>query len=95
MLYHYGHELNSQIFLTIYLCTRFFATRNFAHLFRKCVVSLLSKINVQIILTQTIVMQKNFDPKNDIANIKPQKFCGLIFATTNFVSKNFAQSFFV
>ena len=32
-LYHYEHELNSQIFLTIYFCTRFSATRNFASTF--------------------------------------------------------------
>ena len=32
-LYHDEHELNSQIFLKIYFCTRFFATRNFASTF--------------------------------------------------------------
>ena len=67
-LYHYGHELNSQIFLTIYFCTRFFCNlkfcinifcvTKFCTFISACVVSLLSKINVQIFLTQTIVMQK-------------------------------------
>ena len=45
ILYHYGHELNSQTFLTIYFCTRLFCDKklcinifcvtNFAHLFRR------------------------------------------------------------
>ena len=67
ILYHYGHELNSQIFLTIYFCTRFFCNKKFCfktfcHKFctfiSACVVSLLPKIYVQIFVTQTIVMQK-------------------------------------
>ena len=67
-LYHYGHELNNQIFLTIYFCTRFFCYKKFCiNIFcvtkfcmfiSACVVSLLSKINVQIFVTQTIVMLK-------------------------------------
>ena len=65
-LYHYGHELNSHTFLTIYFCTRFFREKKFCiNIFcvtRFCtfisasVVSLLSKINAQIFVTQTIVM---------------------------------------
>ena len=67
-LYYYGHELNSQIFLTIYFCTRFFCDKKFCinifcvtkfcTLILACDVSLLSKINVQIFVTQTIVMLK-------------------------------------
>ena len=67
-LYHYGYELNCQIFLTIYFRTRFFCDKKFCiNIFcvakfctfiSACVVSLLSKINVQIFVTQTMVMQK-------------------------------------
>ena len=67
--YHYGHELNSQILLTIYFCTRFFFCNKkfyikisyvtkFCTFILACVVSLLSTINVQIFVTQTNVMQK-------------------------------------
>ena len=35
---------------------------------------LLSKINVQIFETQTIVMQKILMQKNDVVKINPQKF---------------------
>ena len=65
---HYGHELNSQMFLTIYFCTRFlcdkkfciniFCVTKFCTFILASVVSSLSKINVQIFVTQTIVMQK-------------------------------------
>ena len=68
-LYYYGYQLNSQIFLTIYFWARFFLRQEILHqhflrhkilhiYFGVCVVSLLSKINVQIFVTQTIVMQK-------------------------------------
>ena len=30
---------------------------------------------------------KNFDPKNDVAKIKTQNFCGFIFATLFFVQR--------
>ena len=66
--HHYGHELNSQIFLTIYFCTHFlrdkkfciniFCITKFCTFISACVLSLLSKINPQIFVTQTIVMQK-------------------------------------
>ena len=72
-LYHYGHELNSQIFLTIYFCTSFFWDKKFCIIsfcvtkfctfISTCVVSLLSKIKVQIFVTQTIVMQKTLIQK--------------------------------
>ena len=72
-LYHYGHELNSQIFLTIYFCTHYFCDKKFCiNIFcvtkfctfiLACVVFLLSKINVQIFVTQKIVMQKMFIQK--------------------------------
>ena len=64
-LYHYGHELSSQIFLTIYFRTRFFCDKKFCiniicvtkfcTLILACVLSLLSKINVQVFVTQTIL----------------------------------------
>ena len=67
-LYHYGHELNCQIFLTIYFCTRFFCDKKFCinifcvtkfcSFISPCVVSLQSKINAQIFVTQTIGLQK-------------------------------------
>ena len=66
--HHNGHELNCQIFLTIYFCTRFscdkkfciklFCDTKFCTFISAYVVSLLSKINVQIFVTQTIVMQQ-------------------------------------
>ena len=67
-LYHYGRELNSQIFLTTYFCTRFFfATRTFAstflhhkilHIYFGVCCFFAIKKTVQIFATQTIVMQK-------------------------------------
>ena len=67
-LYQYVHELNSQIFLTVYFCKRFFwdkkfcinifCVTKFCTFISACAVSLLSKINVQIFATLTTVMQK-------------------------------------
>ena len=60
-----------------------------------CVLSLLSKINVQLLVTQTIIMQKNFDVKNDVAKINSQKkvlwiyFCNNNFCVKNFCAKRF------
>ena len=83
-----GHELNSQIFLTIYFCTRFFCDKKFCinifcvtkfcSFISACVVSLLSKINVQIFVTQTVVIKKNFDAKNDVAKISTQNFLWIV-----------------
>ena len=66
-LYHYGHELNSQIFLTIYFWTCFFLRQEilYQHFLRYKILHIYFgvccffaiKINVQIFLIQTIVMQ--------------------------------------
>ena len=50
-----------------------------------CVFSLLSKINVQIFVTQTNCNAKNFDAKNDVAKI----IFVVLFCSHNFFVKNF------
>ena len=65
-------------------CINSFCVTKFCTFISACVASLLLKINVQIFLTQTIVMQ-NFDAKNDAAKI---------FCVRNFGAKNFCVTVF-
>ena len=90
--------------MTIYFCTccfcdkkfciNIFCVTKFYTFILACVVSLLSKTNVQILVTRPIVMQINFDANNDVAKIKPQKFFGIYFCNNNFCVKNFCPKNF-
>ena len=53
-----------------------------------CVVSLLSKTNVQIFVTQAIVMQKFLMQENHVAKINAQTFSWTYFCYKNFCVKN-------
>ena len=102
--HHYGHELNSQVFLTIYFCTRFLCDKKFCinivcvtkfcTFISTCVLSLLSKINVQIFVKQKIVMQQILMQKMMLQKFFHKNFCGFIFATTVFLSKILTQIIF-
>ena len=83
--HHYGHELNSQIFLTIYFCTRFFLRQEILHqdflrhkilhiYFGMCSLFAIIKNKCTNICDTNNCNAKNFDAKNDVAKINPQKF---------------------
>ena len=82
-LYHYGHELNSQIFLTIYFCTRFFLRQEILHLYFGVCCFFAIKNKCTNICDTNNCNAKNFDTKNDVAKINPQKFLRIYFC--NFV----------
>ena len=102
--HHYGHELNSQIILTIYFCTRFFLRQEILHqhFLRHKILHIYFgvysffaiKNKCTNICDTNNCNAKNFDAKNDAAKKIHKNFCGFIFATTIFVSKIFAQKVF-
>ena len=102
--YYYGHKLNSQIFLTIYFCTRFFfATRNFhqhflrhkiLHIYFSVCCFFAIKNKCTNIFDPNNCNAKNFDAKNDVAKIKPQKFLWTYFCNNNFCVKSFCRFIF-
>ena len=88
--YHYGHELNSQIFLTIYFCTSFFFLQQellHQHFLRRkvfhfyfgvcCFFAIKNKCTN--ICNTNKCNAKKFDAKYDVAKIKPQKFLWIYF----------------
>ena len=87
--------------MTIYFCTRFFATRNFAsiffasqnfaHLLCRGVLSLLSKINVQLLVTQTIVMQKILMQKMVLQKQINKNFCVTNNKLQNYCKNKFTK----
>ena len=96
---HYGHEVNSQIFLTIYFCTRFFLRQEILHqhflnhkilhiYFGGCFFFVIKSKCTNICDTHN-GNAKNFDSKYNVAKEIHKNFCGFIFATTIFVSKVF------
>ena len=89
---HYGHKLNSQIFLKIYFCLRFFATRNFAHIFWH-VLFLCYQNKCTNICDTNNCNAKNFDVKNHVAKINPQKFLWIYFCHNNFCVKILCNNF--
>ena len=105
ILNHYGHELNSQIFLTIYFCTRFFLRQEILqqHFLRHktlhiyfgvCCFFAFKNKWTNICYTNNCNAE-SFDAKNDVAKIKPQKFLWIYSCINNFCVKIFAQKIFV
>ena len=98
-LNHYGHELNSQIFLTIYFCWRFFLRQEILHqhllrhkilhiYFGMCCFFAISNKCTNICDTNKC-NAKNFDVKNDVARINWQTFLWIYFCNNNFCIQNF------
>ena len=107
-LYHYGHKLNSQIFLTIYFCTRFFVDKKFLHqhflrhkishiYFGVCCFFAINNKCRNIFDTNNC-NAKIFDAKNDIAKKNTIIFVDLFlqqrFLCQNFCIKNFCVTIF-
>ena len=104
--HHCGHELNSQIFLTIYFCTRFFLRQEILHqhFLRHKILHIYFgvysffaiKNKCTNICDTNNCNAKNSDAKNDVAKINPQNFLWIYFCNNNFCVKNFcAKSFCV
>ena len=94
------------MFLTIYFCTRFlcdkkfyingFSVTKFCTFISACVLSLLSKINVQIFVTQAIiiVLQKILMKKMMLKNKSTKIFVDLFLQQKNFVQQFLVYLFF-
>ena len=95
--HHYGHELNSQIFLTIWFCRRFlrqeilhqlFLRHKILHIyFGVCSFFAIKNKRTSICDTNNC-NAKNFDTKNNVAKINPQKFLWIYFCNNSFCVKN-------
>ena len=105
-LYHYGHELNCQIFLTICFCTHFFLLQGilYQHFLRHKILHIYYDVcsffaiknKCTNICDANNCNAKKFDAKNDVAKLKPQKFLWIYFCNNNFCVKNFcAKDFWV
>ena len=104
ILDHSGHELNSQIFLTSYFCTRFFLRPEILHqpflhhkilhiYFDVCCFFAIKNKCTNICDTNNC-NTKNFNAKNDVAKIIPQNFLWTYFCNNNFCVKTFCAKDF-
>ena len=104
ILCHYGHELNSQIFLTIYFCMHFFCDKKFritnfcaakfSHIYFGVCCFFAIKNKCTNLCNTNNCNAKNFDAINNVAKIKLQKFLRIYFCNNNFCVKIFCAKNF-